>query len=106
MTRIEHAGPQTLRSGLCRAVLGCAAFVALAGFAGSAYADHHGGDHHHHGDDHHWHGHPVFHHWHHWDHRYYGGGYYPPPPVVYGSPYYEPPPVVYGPRFGLNIHIP
>jgi hypothetical protein len=97
MTRIENAGLQTLRPAWRRALLGCATAVALVGFGGSAFADHH--------DDHHWHGHAVYHHWHHWDHRYYGG-YYPAPPVVYGSPYYEPPPVVYRPGFGVNIHIP
>ncbi len=42
--------------------------------------------------------------WHrHWG---YGGGYYPPPPVVYSPPYYAPPPVVYGPGLGVNIRIP
>jgi len=36
-------------------------------------------------------------------HGNWGGGYYPPPPVIYGSPYYAPPPVVYAPGIGINL---
>jgi hypothetical protein len=44
--------------------------------------------------------------WEHRDyhHRYWNGGYYRAPPVIYEQPYYYAPPPVYGPGVGLNFN--